>query len=446
MSSVSSVIASYAFNALWQTPLLALTGWLICRLLKRLGPGVEHRVWVAILLSSVLLPAGRALHFLSIPHVASRAHVFTSVRMLALHPVAMYPAALWTLPASIMEAVAAVYLAILCFSLFRFTTSVFSAVGMVKRSRPVHLVADLSNAWREAQRFVDLSGTRILSSPSITGPVTLWFEGPVLLLPERFADSTSVQDFRVALAHECAHMKRHDYLKNLFYEGVSLLIAFHPASWLIKAQIAQSREMTCDAMAVEAVGGSRVYVQSLLRLASAVASCPTAMSTHAIGIFDANILEKRIMTLMAKKKEISSLSRYGLVFVASAGLFLAVSGGAASAVGLSSESSVNAGTSLRDDRIYKIGKDVSAPKVITTTEPEYPQSARGQGPFNGTCLIGLVVDASGLPREVHVVRSLSKAFDENAVKAVEQYRFKPAEHRGKPVSVGLSVEVNFQLF
>jgi len=51
-----------------------------------------------------------------------------------------------------------------------------------------------------------------------------------------------------------------------------------------------------------------------------------------------------------------------------------------------------------------------------------------------------------MPRDVHVVRSLSKAFDENAVKAVEQYRFKPAEHLGKPVPVALSVEVKFQLF
>ncbi len=297
MSNVSSLIASYAFNALWQTPLLALTGWLICRFLKRLGPGTEHRVWVAILFSSVLLPAGRVLRFLSIPHIASPAQVFASVRMLAMQPVAIHHAASLTLPAAILVAVAAVYLAVLSVFLLRFIRSIIAAADMVKQSRPLHLEGDLLTAWREAQRFVDLSGTRILTSSSITGPVTLWLEGPVLLLPEGFAGSTSIQDFRVALAHECAHLKRHDYLKNLFYEGLSLFIAFHPATWLIKARIAQTREMTCDAMAVEAVGESRAYVQSLLRLASAIASCPPAMTTHAIGIFDANILEKRIMTL-----------------------------------------------------------------------------------------------------------------------------------------------------
>lgn len=99
MISVSALIASYAFNALWQTPLLALTGWLICRFLKRLGSGIEHRVWVAILFSSVLLPADRALRFLSIPHIVSPAHVLASVRMLAMQPRATDQVALWTLPA-----------------------------------------------------------------------------------------------------------------------------------------------------------------------------------------------------------------------------------------------------------------------------------------------------------------------------------------------------------
>jgi protein TonB len=36
--------------------------------------------------------------------------------------------------------------------------------------------------------------------------------------------------------------------------------------------------------------------------------------------------------------------------------------------------------------------------------------------------------------------------DDNAIKAVQQYRFKPAMEGGKPVPVELNVEVNFQIF
>ena len=61
----------------------------------------------------------------------------------------------------------------------------------------------------------------------------------------------------------------------------------------------------------------------------------------------------------------------------------------------------------------------------------------------GTCEVALGVDTSGTPREVHIVRSFNEAFDKEAVKAVQQYRFKPGLHSGKPVPVDLLVDVNF---
>ena len=61
-------------------------------------------------------------------------------------------------------------------------------------------------------------------------------------------------------------------------------------------------------------------------------------------------------------------------------------------------------------------------------------------------MVGLVVDSSGMVHDVHVKRSLRPDFDANAVKTVEQYRFKPATRAGEPVAVALNVEVNFQKF
>ena len=37
-------------------------------------------------------------------------------------------------------------------------------------------------------------------------------------------------------------------------------------------------------------------------------------------------------------------------------------------------------------------------------------------------------------------------WDEKALEAVRQYKFKPAMENGKPVLVELNVEVNFQIF
>jgi protein TonB len=85
--------------------------------------------------------------------------------------------------------------------------------------------------------------------------------------------------------------------------------------------------------------------------------------------------------------------------------------------------------------------------LISSVQPEFPQSARSaDDKLEGTCLIGLVVDEKGMPQDVHVVRSLRQDFDEKAIEAVRQYRFKPGMKAGTPVAVSLKVEVRFARF
>src|SRR6202044_3220027 len=111
-----------------------------------------------------------------------------------------------------------------------------------------------------------------------------------------------------ALGHELAHVERRDYAKNLIYEIASLPVAFHPFVWIVKAQVVQTPEMICDAMVVDRLVGPAKYRQSLLRLAKRmIASRETTV--HAVGMFDADILEKRIMMTKAKRTIPGSLAR-----------------------------------------------------------------------------------------------------------------------------------------
>jgi len=61
-------------------------------------------------------------------------------------------------------------------------------------------------------------------------------------------------------------------------------------------------------------------------------------------------------------------------------------------------------------------------------------------------LVNFVVDKSGKPQHVHVVRGVGHGLDRKAIEAVSKYRFQPAMEAGKPVEVALNVEVNFQIF
>ncbi len=95
--------------------------------------------------------------------------------------------------------------------------------------------------------------------------------------------------------------------------------------------------------------------------------------------------------------------------------------------------------------VKRVGGDVTAPKIISQPAPEFTELAK-KDKVEGIVLIGLVVDEHGLPQHVHVLRGLGDGLDENAVDAVQQYKFKPATENGKPVAVFENVEVNFEIF
>ena len=64
----------------------------------------------------------------------------------------------------------------------------------------------------------------------------------------------------------------------------------------------------------------------------------------------------------------------------------------------------------------------------------------------GAVTVNLVVDTSGRPQKVHIVRGVGMGLDQKALEAVRQYRFKPAMENGHPVPVQVNVEVQFQIF
>lgn len=95
--------------------------------------------------------------------------------------------------------------------------------------------------------------------------------------------------------------------------------------------------------------------------------------------------------------------------------------------------------------VYKVGGGISAPQAISAPDPGYTEEAR-RAKKQGTCVLWLIVDAAGHPRDLKVVRGLGLGLDEKALEAVKQWRFQPALKDGKPVDVQISVEVEFHLY
>lgn len=96
------------------------------------------------------------------------------------------------------------------------------------------------------------------------------------------------------------------------------------------------------------------------------------------------------------------------------------------------------------DAIYTPGGEISAPVPLFTPEAEFSDEARRQK-FQGVCMISVIIDPHGNPRNPRVIQHLGMGLDEKALDAVNRYRFKPALRHGKPVAVRMTVAVDFHL-
>ena len=65
------------------------------------------------------------------------------------------------------------------------------------------------------------------------------------------------------LAHELAHIRRHDYPVNLVQCVIETLMFHHPATWWISRVIRREREQCCDDIAVLACRDRFVYARAL---------------------------------------------------------------------------------------------------------------------------------------------------------------------------------------
>ncbi len=95
---------------------------------------------------------------------------------------------------------------------------------------------------------------------------------------------------------------------------------------------------------------------------------------------------------------------------------------------------------LMSDMEGNIAKDrVQVPKVIHAVDPKYPHSPR----LSGVCVLSALIDLNGRTQQIQVIRPLGPEYDENATKAVQKFRLRPATLDGKPVMFRISVEINF---
>lgn len=120
-----------------------------------------------------------------------------------------------------------------------------------------------ANFYRLARRLSITRPVLLMNSAIVQVPTLIGWFRPVVLIPLGCLSGLSMAQIEAILAHELAHIRRHDYLFSVLQSIVEALLFYHPAVWWVSKTIRQERENCCDDIAVEVSGNALIYARAL---------------------------------------------------------------------------------------------------------------------------------------------------------------------------------------
>lgn len=130
--------------------------------------------------------------------------------------------------------------------------------GVVPTTDQIQRIFDKLASDLEVNKF-----TKLLISMKAEVPMVIGWIRPVVLLPLSMSCGLTAAQLEMLLAHELAHVKRHDYLVNFLQTLVEVTLFFHPCVKWISRQVRAEREYCCDDVAVNYCGNAVAYAAAL---------------------------------------------------------------------------------------------------------------------------------------------------------------------------------------
>jgi beta-lactamase regulating signal transducer with metallopeptidase domain len=109
---------------------------------------------------------------------------------------------------------------------------------------------------------------RLIVSSLAQAPAAVGWLRPAILMPVGALAGLPAEQIEALLAHELAHIRRHDYLINLLQSVAEALLFYHPSVWWISNEIRAERELCCDDVAVAVCGDVMTYASALATVES----------------------------------------------------------------------------------------------------------------------------------------------------------------------------------
>ena len=156
---------------------------------------------------------------------------------------------------------------------------------------------------------------RFSLSELIKEPITFYFFKPVVLAPISIFTGLTNKQVEVLLLHELAHIRRYDYVINVFQSIIEAILFFHPLVWWISKKIRTEREHCCDDLVLKINHNPMLYAEALTQIQLNHFSFKTNLAMSVNGK-NKNSFSKRIFRLFGQHDQKSSKFKGGLILMA----------------------------------------------------------------------------------------------------------------------------------
>jgi bla regulator protein blaR1 len=288
MSPLAQGLSAALIHFLWQGALAGVLLWAALAVLRHRSAAVRYLVSCGALAALVVVPVATAAAFIlrTVPSPDRAVPMMTDLRTLVapqpMLSIWMNPETssapwlaqvqLWALPVwsvgVLLCSVRLVWGGAHAFALGRGGEPAGDSVAA--------LVGDVS------RRMGIVRAVRVRVSNLTDGPSTLGWLRPIILLAPATAMGLTPSELEAVIAHELAHIKRYDYLVNVFQVVAETIFFYHPAVWWISSRIRLERELCCDDLAVRSCGDPVCYARALTTLEKQRMSTP-ALAIAATG-------------------------------------------------------------------------------------------------------------------------------------------------------------------
>lgn len=262
MTPLAQALSSALLHFIWQGIAMGFLLWIALFLLRRSSADVRYFVSCGALVLLALAPGVTALSLYEPRAAASLSWKTLSDPMTGQTKDIAAPAASalrleeWILPAWGAGVALFALRLMWCWG----HTSALRRTGAPAEDAFVAMVS------RAAERIGVKRRVRVLMSSLAEVPSVVGWIRPVLLLPVSVATGISAEQLEALIAHELAHVRRHDYLVNLAQAVMETVLFYHPVVWWVSSRIRYERELCCDDAAVAALGDRATYARALARL------------------------------------------------------------------------------------------------------------------------------------------------------------------------------------